>query len=56
MRRDERIRRMLKHDIQMVERLKLVDLSKLSERQLKKLEKTLEELEEYVLLHVKDKK
>ncbi|MDE1855275.1 MAG: hypothetical protein KGH57_03090 [Candidatus Micrarchaeota archaeon] len=55
MRRDEKLRNMLKHHVEMAERLKNVDLSKLSEKQLEKLEKTLEELESYVLVHMKAK-
>ena len=55
MRRDEKLKSMLEHHVQMVEKLKNVDLGKLSEAQLEKLEKTLEELESYALVHVKEK-
>ncbi len=55
MRREERLKSMLEHHIQMVERLKNVDLSRLSEKQLNALEKTLEELEDYAIVHVKAK-
>ena len=55
MRREERLQNMLKHHIQMVEKLKNVDLKKLSAKQLEALERTLEELEGYALVHVKAK-
>ena len=55
MRREEKLRNMLNYHVKMVEKLKHVDLSKLSETQLEKLEKALEELESYALVHVKAK-
>ncbi len=55
MRRDERLKSMLKHHVSMVEKLKNVDLSRLSERQLERLEHTLEELESYAIVHVRTK-
>lgn len=55
MRREERLKSMLKHHMGMVERLKHVDLNKLSERQLERLEHTLEELESYSIVHVRTK-
>lgn len=55
MRREEKIRNMLKHHLDMVEKIKQVDLSKMSEKQLDALEKALEELESYALVHMKAK-
>lgn len=55
MRRDEKIKSMLKHHVEMVEKLKNVDLKRLSEKQLEALERALEELEGYALVHVKAK-
>lgn len=55
MRRDDRIRSMLKHHTEMVEKLKRVDLGKLTDKQLERLEKTLEELESYSIVHVRKK-
>ena len=55
MRREDKLRSMLQHHVQMVEKLKNVDLKKLSEKQLETLERTLEELESYALVHVKAK-
>ena len=55
MRGDEKLKSMLKHHTSMIEKLKNVDLSKLSDKQKEKLEKALEELESYALVHVKAK-
>jgi hypothetical protein len=55
-RREDRLRDMLKYHTQMVDRLKRVDLGRLSEKQLNTLENTLEHLESYALVHVKAKR
>jgi hypothetical protein len=55
MRREEKIRNMLEYHLSMIEKIKQVDLTKMSEKQLEKLEKALEELESYALVHVKAK-
>ncbi len=55
MRRDEKLRKMLQYHMQMVEKLKKLDLKKRSDKQLAAFDKTLEELEGYALVHVKTK-
>lgn len=56
MRREDKIKNMLKDHLAMVEKIKNVDLGKLTEKQLNRLEEALEELESYALVHVKSKK
>lgn len=57
MRREELVRNILKHHLAMLSKLKGIDIDKLykdkSEKQLDKIEKTLEELDGYALVHVK---
>ena len=53
MKRDEKLKKMLEHHTKMVEKLRMVDLRKLSNKQLDAFEKALEHLDNYALVHVK---